>query len=271
METTGTSGPPEWVQQEGESLYNQAQQIGDRPYPDYTQDRTAAFAPDTRAAFDLTRSNVGNWQDPYQSGKAPVSQENLNQYMNPYLSMVVDPMVERMNREYQRQRIQSNANLVNRGSYMNEDRRGVIDAVQRSLFNESMAGQIGQLYAGGFNTALGAAQSQKARELQAAPLGQQMGAVDVSQLRNVGMAQEGMDQRELDLAYEEFLKSFYYPQDTANWQLGFLSGVPTQTETMTPNLIPQSNPLTATIGAIAGGAGTVAKIGGAGGFGLWGG
>ena len=173
--------------------------------------------------------------------------------------------MERINRQYQIDRLARNANMSNRGSYLNEDRRGVIDNLANESKYRVQAETAGALSAAGFQNALGQVNAERNRSLGAGSqfgdfsrLNQSLGAGDVVGLSDIGGAQRGQLQRGMDIGYEDFLREQQYPQEQINWLLGLLSGTPTaqrggtQTTTSTSQGGNQQFPWMQGIGGLAG-------------------
>lgn len=106
---SGGQRPLPYLAKATENVANWGQAIAKRPYEAYTGQRVAPFSPDTQAAFDMIRQNVGAATPMYQSamgtaqgltgyqpqqvGNIQASQwagKNLDPYMNPYISSVID-------------------------------------------------------------------------------------------------------------------------------------------------------------------------------------
>ncbi len=274
------------------------------------------------------------------AGAAPLGAEDISRYFNPYVQQVQQTTIEELNRQYERDRNTRNAEMVARGSYLNEDRREVIDNLSRESRDRVIGEMMASTNADAFNTALGAAQGDRARSLstapqyrglasdasgrsiqalatsmgvraedlsrmlqaggqfgnlaqlgaqigsggldaalgtrsddlsrllsasggfaQLAPQAQQMGYADVAAMLGIGGQQQGQTQSEMDLAYNEFLRQFYYPQEQTNWLLGMLSGTPYGQTTTTQQPVAQSNALGGALGGLASLGGAAGMLG----------
>lgn len=234
---------------------------------DVANQRVAPFAPEQLASFDLGRNEVGAWSPTFQAGAAntaaaggPVGEADIARYMNPYTSAVIDPIVSEIHRQHNRDTSNRHADMAGRGSFLNEDRREVIDNLARESRDRVIAEVIGQHLFSGFSDALGQANTDKARQLSAggqlarlAPMRQQLGISDIGILQGVGEQKRGDQQARTDLAYDEFTGGFRYPQENINWLSGVLSGLPYETTQRTTGqqLVGQSNPFTTAMGAVS--------------------
>ena len=239
---------PAYVEQGGEQLFDIAKQLGSQEYPTYPGQRIAQQTPDQLGAFDITRANVGAWQPQMEqaigqtgAAAAPVGQADISQYMNPYTQSVIDPTVRELNRQNERDINQIHAGMASRGSYLNEDRREVIDQMSREGRDRNIADIVGRLNLQGFEGALGQANVQRNRNLAAgqqyageAAQVAQSGYGDAAALRDIGGQQQGQTQQNLSLAYDDFLRQFYYPQEQLNYITSVLRGTPYSTTQQTP-------------------------------------
>ena len=88
---------PEWIEREGENLFNLAQgDVANRDYPLYQLPRLAPFTGDQMAGFDYNRANAGAWAPAFQAaftgagyGSQPVEQADISRYMNPFTQSVI--------------------------------------------------------------------------------------------------------------------------------------------------------------------------------------
>jgi hypothetical protein len=105
---SGGNQAPKWLRQGAKQLGAFGQDLAQQPYTPYEGNRVAPFSPDTQAAFDMIRNNVGTTQ-PYYSSALDTSQRlqnatinpqqvqasqwagtDLSPYLNPYTNQVVD-------------------------------------------------------------------------------------------------------------------------------------------------------------------------------------
>ena len=336
------------------------------------------------------------------AGQSQVSGADISQYMNPYVQQVQQTTIEELNRQYERDRNTRNAEMVARGSYLNEDRREVIDNLSRESRDRVIGEMVARTNADAFNTALGQANLDRSRSFQAsdqyrglasdqagrnfqslatsmgiregdlgrilataqefrglagdqaqrnvqslatslgvrsedltrlisaaqeyqdiadsesgrnvqalatslgvrsedlsrmlsasgqfgnlaqlgaqigsggldaalgtrsddlsrllsasggfaqlAPQAQQLGYADVSSMLGIGAQQQGQTQSEQDLAYNEFLRQFYFPQEQMNWLIGALQGTPYGQTTTGQQPVGSSNELGSALGSAA--------------------
>lgn len=255
---------PPHIEEASKRLLDTSEPLARRDYPIYGDPRIAEFNPDQIEAFQRTRENVASWSPIFleslsqaaQSG-VPLGQEDIDAYTNPYTSSVIDSTVNQINRQFDMDEINRHSQMAQRGSFLNEDRRAVIDNEAEANRNRVIAETVAGLNMQGFNNALSQGNIQRDRTGRTAAmfsgLAPQLSALnfqDIGALRDVGGQQEGKEQQGLSLQYEDFLRQFYYPQEQQNFQAGILSGVPYSTSQQTTSTVPQagSNPFSSILG-----------------------
>jgi hypothetical protein len=195
---------------------------------------------------------------PYYQKAGQTSASQVGQYMNPYTEQVVNRIGTLGNRALQEQLLPGirdkfiaggtyggsrNAEMFGRG--VRDAMEGISAAQTQALntgYNTSLSAaqedlrrqaSLGQDIASQYGTA-GSQQLSQANQLGAlASQGQTLGFKGAEALQGVGALQQAQAQKNLDLAYQDFLRQQQYPQ-TQNAALiaalqGVKSGVPTAT------------------------------------------
>ena len=111
-----------------------------------------------------------------------------------------------------------------------------------SLANSQMSnyGNLAQL-AGNLSNMGAQTDLQAANQMgQLGQLGQTLGLRDAAALEATGTTQQNLDQRNLDMAYQDFLTQSQYPQTQLNFMSSMLRGIPYSTATQTSNTAPAS-------------------------------
>lgn len=258
------------------SLIGRANKLSKQPYVPYNGSLLANLTPDQQAAF----SNVNAAQgiaSPYidaaeqynQQGAAPISQENLDNYQNPYQQKVTQATLQNFGELNAQQLAQVKGNAIGQGA-LGGNRLGVAqgEAIRQQKLAEDpvLAGINSQ----GFNTALSAAQQDKARQGQAAftegGLGQEALGTTLQGAQaqlGTGAIQQNQAQQGLNIPYQQFLQKQAFPYQ----QLGFASGVTGQLGALmggtSTTTAPGPSPVSQYGGLALGLAGLFAKDGGA--------
>lgn len=230
------SGPTARMLQAGEQLVGQ-------PYQPYGGPRVAPFTPDELAAFQQTRDIQGVAPDRIAQGygiaagaAAPITGEELSGYMNPYLQNVAGQTISELQRNRALQGQQDAAAAVSAGAF-GGSREGVLRGMRDRDLGMQISDVMERTMAGGYDRAMEQALQQRQQALQTgvgltgiAAQGQAADVTDISTLYGMGGQQRGMDQANLDLAYEDFTRQQEYPYN----QLGYLSGLITGAAGTTP-------------------------------------
>jgi hypothetical protein len=172
---------------------------------------------------------------------------NISQFLNPYQQFVTDEIA----RQGQMAQNQLSANAVAAGAF-----GGGREGVQRAELQRATQANIGQSLAQGFQTALGAAQTQRQQQMAA---GQALGALgaqqqamslaDIQAQLQAGALQRGIGQAGLDAQRQTALQRAYEPYQRIEFLKGIMTNLPTAQSTITSTTAPGANPLGQTLGA----------------------
>lgn len=283
-----TAEIPQFMSDYTQGLIARANAIAAEPYQQYGGPRVAGFTPDTQNAFNVTRQAAGSYMGPLAQALGLTEQaagpgasglaaaqpylsqagqnftgNNVQQYMDPYVTNVIDRAKLEANRNYNENILPTLDNkFTAAGQYgssamareANRAARDVTEGLQ-SQANAALSGaynQAGNL----FNTdrarqlAVGQTTGQLAGQQQGAMLqaGQQLGALGQTQqqlglqgaaaLDTIGQEQQSQNQKNLDTAYQDFLKQTNYPRETIDWMSSVIRGLPAPQSTTTTSTGP---------------------------------
>jgi hypothetical protein len=191
-------GAPKWLRQEGKNFLDWSKKLAKTPYEAYTGQRVAGFSPDTLAAFDLVRNNVGAATPAYQQGinaaggltnyEAPTvgnisasqwAGKDLSPYMNPYIQNVIDAQMADQQNAYG-QAYNQMASQAQAANAFGGSRFGV---AQGQLSADSVRNQAlisAQLRSQGFDTAAGLLSQDVDRQNWATGVNQQTALANAS-------------------------------------------------------------------------------------------
>jgi hypothetical protein len=177
-----------------QAYFNQIQYantVADRPYQQYQGPQVAGFTADQNQGFNTVRQNAMGPQN-FLAG-------NINQYMNPYTSQVINQSMSDIDRARQLQQQQVNAQALSRGAF-GGSRQAVAEAENNRNFMDQQARTSAQLRSQGFDTAAGLMNQDIERARQA-----------TGQLLQTGGLQQQQVQRNLDTAKADFERQWNYP------------------------------------------------------------
>lgn len=266
--SSSTTAGPLWHQQAQRELYGKASSIAGEEYQNYGGARIAGLDPMQTKAYD--RSNrVGQFDPYFSSGRSLLenaADPNLdtgafNSYMNPYISQVSDEIARRGTRNLNERLLPAvNDSFIGSGQFKS-GRQAELEARALRDTNESIMGQQAQLLNTGFADQMKNYNEGMGRGIAG---GREMGALgtgaqstylrDSAGLEAAGAAQQGQSQRNLDLAYGDFLNQREYPRQNVSFMSNVVRGlqVPTNTTTQTSAPGTQANMEPSALGQVAG-------------------
>lgn len=188
---------------------------------------------------------------PYLQNASKSFPGSVSQYMDPYVGNVIDRAKLEANRNYNENILPTLSNkFTANGQYGSSAMQREADRAARDLtegLDSQAAAQLsgayqsaGTLFNQDQNRQLGLAQTagQLGTQQQTAQLeaGRQMGALGAAQqqlglsgaqaLDAIGQEQQGLNQRNLDTAYQDFQNQTNYPRQTVDWLSSVIHGMP---------------------------------------------
>jgi len=233
--TTTEATVPEYQQQQQRSLFGLAQAVASQPFVPFTGARVAGFNPDQLRQFEATRGlfETGMQYNPL-AGISRLSAQttpslletDLSAYQSPFTQQVIDTSLSDLDRARQMAVGIDQDRAISAGAF-GGSRSGVLEAETNRAFAEQAARTAANLREQGFRQALGAAESDLSRSMadrrfQAGLLGniQAEQARRLGLLSGIGAQQQALQQRALDVPFQEFQRALAFgPQ-----QIGLLSG-----------------------------------------------
>lgn len=228
---SSTSTMPAWMSDYSQALMSRANQIAAQPAPMYTGPRVASATPDQNAAYDLTRSNIGSHlpfategADMMRSGANALDPTNIQRYMDPYVSNVINRAELEANRNFNEKIMPTlsrtfTANGQFGSSRMAEEANRASRDLTEGLQSQSMAA-LSDAFKNATNTAGQSGQLQLTGGQNLVNTGsaiQGMGLKDAAALESIGRTQQGQNQSNLDLAYGDWQRQTQHPQEQVNW------------------------------------------------------
>jgi len=242
---------PEYQKAQQRSLFGAAQAVANQPFVPYTGARVAGFNPDQLRQFEATRGlfESGMGYDPMaglaglagaetpQIGQVPsLLETDISAYQSPYTQQVIDTTLGDIRRQQDIAQRKAQEGAIRAGAF-GGSRSAIMEAEATRPYVEQAARTAAGLREAGFGQALGAAQSDIARqqarafaqpELELRSRAQRAGLLGdiagqqysrLGLLGQMGLQQQALQQRGLDVPYQEFQRALAYgPQ-----QIGLLS------------------------------------------------
>jgi hypothetical protein len=232
-------------------LMDIARQVAQQPInlPDYQVAGLGALEQQGMNLAGQTGVGAGTVQqgiNQINAAAAPVGQQQINQYLNPYQSYVTDEI----GRQAQIMQNQLGTQAINAGAF-----GGGREGVQQAELQGRALSAMGQANQQGFNTALAAAQNQQRAGLAAGQqLGQmgmgqqQMAQGDINQLMASGGVQRQLAQQTLDAQRQSTLQQQYEPYQRAEFLSNLYAAGPKSSSQVTMGTQPSTSPFAQAVG-----------------------
>jgi hypothetical protein len=172
---------------------------------------------------------------------------NISQFLNPFQSYVTDEIT----RQAQMATNRLGAQAVGAGAF-----GGARQGIAEAEIERARLANIGQAQAQGFQTALGAAQTERARQLATGQSLGQLGAqqqamslADIQAQLQAGGVQRGIGQAALEAQRQTSLQRAYEPYQRIEFLKGIMTNLPTTQSTLTATTAPGANPVGQALGA----------------------
>jgi hypothetical protein len=249
------------------------------PYTPYQNPRLADFSGETNTAFQMIGNqaaagtpgidaavNTAGGVAGYQAQDIPGT--NLQPYMNPYLTNVLDVQKQRANQTYQEQQAGRDASAVAAGAF-GGDRRFVQDSLAQRDLNQQLQEMDATGLAAAFDRGTSLFQADEENRRLGSALGlsgaQTQGALSQTQqdmklglaeaLSGVGSKRQQREQAGLDLAYQDFVNQRDYPKQQADFYRAMIAGTPVTPSQTSSTTTPAPDFLSQLLGLAVGGAG----------------
>ncbi len=253
-----TSGTPEFYNTAVQNLLNAGQSAYDATTSAAPpQLSIAGFDPMQTQAFDLAQSNLGNWQPAIQSGFGALSQalgsaqfdpNQVQQFLNPYLSGVVDEIARLGNKNFNENVAPAVANQFGGLGQFGSARQAMALGKAAGDTQANILGQQASALKESYDSALGGytdfAQLAANTGLDASKtyttLGStqnQLGVTDYGTLLSAGQAQQTQQQAVNNQLYQNQLAQQNYPwEQLNNWKNTFGVSTPQQSSSWSTQL-----------------------------------
>ena len=261
--TSSTYSPPANVQANYDYLANQAKSVAATPFQQYQGEMVSGLTPTQEAGIQNVNASAGLAQPYYGAGAGyvqqaatPFGQQQLNQYMSPYINDVVSQTMANLNETNAQQQQGLLGNAIQRGAF-GGDRAGVAQAELARQQNLATGQTLANVLQGGYGQALGQFNADQNRQLQTgSTLGQlgtgaQGAALQGAQAQLSAGAQQQAVQQAQDVAnQQQFQAAQAYPFQTTQYLGNLLLGIGGQSGGTALTAQPQGNVGTSLLGGL---------------------
>jgi hypothetical protein len=243
--TTQTTGPEQWMRDEGQDLYNTAKDGMPDAFKPYDGERVADYGTDYNTAktmvegIDPNSPTLGKFKDVLDQlyGQDSAYLKGTTQdHMNPYTSAVLDPTIRNLNEQRGDQLLRDNAEATSAGAF-GDPQAGIAKSLSNDRFNTQISDATNRAYSDAWDKA------QNQDNLVAARLastGQGYGALDQAQfnrtsqlakfLTQFGLGDQQLGQAKDDVAYNnDLMAKGGYQQQRVSFLNQLLNATPHNT------------------------------------------
>lgn len=262
---------PGWISQPQQSLVSQAMAQLGVPYQAYTGQQVANFTPDQLQAQGLYQNLVGGTNQAYNTAQGITqqvanyglngpTQNQINQYMNPYTTNVLNAQNAMANQQFDQQKSQLAEQQAQTGAF-----GGSRSAIAQGQLYQNFALQQNQSNATGLSNAYNSALSNLNQGMQTA--GQSANAMlnqansqqsmqmnQANALAQSGATQQQQSQAQLNVPYQNYLNAQQYPYQQMQFASGIINPIATdyggQTSSSTSTQTPGNSGILGALGGI---------------------
>lgn len=229
--TGSASATPDFILQALRTIYGQGASIAGEGYQPYGEARLASLTPDQLASGDLLRGlamsaypDEASISSAMSRGLAGFDENELQRYLNPYVGGVVDELARLNNKNlFENVLPQINSTFVGNntfgGTRSADFTNRAIDANQRTL----LGAQTSAL-SDAYKTAMDDYRNWTTGGLTAATQALTAGTNTAKNLFDYGATEQGLQQKGLDLQYQDFLQQRDYPKTQLEWLSNIIRG-----------------------------------------------
>lgn len=259
--TTSTTAPNAEAMQAYQDLLQRAGGVASTPYQAYGGEMTAPINAQQQMGVGNINQNAG-FAQPYiqqaagyaNDAAAPISGQDISQYLNPYTQNVVDATQAQFSNQNAQQQSQVLGNAASQNA-LGGDRVGVAQGVLAGQQQRAQAPVIAGLYSQGYGQAVQTALAEQQAKAQGAyslgnlgVSGQNAALQGAGAQVGAGSLYQSTQQAQDTAQQQEFMRQQAYPFQTTQWLAGLQTGVGSQmggTSTTTP---PKPNPWSQALG-----------------------
>lgn len=252
--TETQTGFPDWYQELMRANIGQAAATIGQPYQTFPGQQVAAPTSPTMQAYQMTQDNIGAGQPSLNTATGALgqvaggfNQNQFNQYLNPYMTGVVDDIATRGARNLSENLLpQVNDTFTGAGQF-GSTRHGDFTGRAVRDMNESVMQQQNSALMQAFQNAMtGYNQGQSNTVLAGQQLGtlgqisQNMGLKDAAAMNEIGQQQQAQDQSNIDVGYQNWQNQMAFPYNNIAFMNSVIRGLPAPSTSSGTSIAPQS-------------------------------
>lgn len=237
LDTSRTSTLSPWVGDYVTNALGQGAAMAAQPFQAYTGPLTAGPSNLQQQAFAGASEIAQTGYTPTQFNTGTFNTQAVQQYMNPYLEVALQPQLAELNRQAQIRRMEDASRLTKAGAF-GGGRQAVMEAEGGRNLMDAQSKLLGQGYATAYDKAMGQFNAQQQREMEAQrateasrQYGSEFGLKSLDYLTNLGKTQRDIEAEGLAADRAQFEEERDYAYKMPQYQLNLLQGLPIGAQT----------------------------------------
>ena len=228
-----------------------------RPYEAYTGPLTAGTSDLQNQAFAGAQTVANTGYDPTKFTSGTFGAAQAQQYMNPYLSAVLDPQMKELRNQADITRIGDAGRMARAGAY-GGSRQAIMESEgNRNLLN-TQASTLGQGYASAYDKAMGQFNAQADRDMgaqkaseESRQFGANFGLKSLGDLERMGGIQRQIAGEGIAADKAQFEEQRDYPASMVKFKRDLMTGLPMSTQTNSALPMSDIGSLSASVGGLS--------------------
>lgn len=245
--TSTSSSLSPWAAPYVTSLLGKTQAEANSPYTAYKGPLVAGTSDLQDQAFAGAKTVANAGYDPTKFTSGTFGAEQAQQYMNPYLSAVLDPQMAELRKQADITRI-GDAGRMSKAGAFGGSRQAIMESEgNRNLLN-TQAATLGQGYASAYDKAMGQFNTQADRDIGAQKASEDsrqfsanFGLKSLADLERMGGTQRQIAGEGIAADKAQFEEQRNYPKEQLKFQRDMITGLPISTAATTSNTSQSSN------------------------------
>lgn len=245
--TSTSSSLSPWAAPYVTSLLGKTQAEANSPYTAYKGPLVAGTSDLQNQAFAGAQTVAGAGYDPTKFTSGTFGADQAKQYMNPYLSAVLDPQMKELQKQADITRIGDAGRMAKAGAY-GGSRQAIMESEGNRNLLSTQANTLGQGYASAYDKAMGQFNTQADRDMGAQKASEDsrqfsanFGLKSLADLERMGGTQRQIAGEGIAADKAQFEEQRNYPKEQLKFQRDMITGLPISTAATTANTSQSSN------------------------------
>jgi len=245
--TSTSSSLSTWAAPYVTSLLGKTAAEANAPYTAYKGPLVAGTSDLQQQAFAGAKTVADAGYDPTKFTSGTFGAEQAKQYMNPYLSAVLDPQMAELKRQADITRVGDAGRMTQAGAF-GGSRQAIAESEGRKNLLNTQAATLGTGYASAYDKAMGQFNTQADRDMGAQKASEEsrqfsanFGLKSLADLERMGATQRQIKGEGIAADQKQFEEQRNYPKEQLKFQRDVITGLPISTTATTANTSQSSN------------------------------